>query len=93
MPTSYGNTLARDLSELDTILDLDGKEWRVEYLDYRGSRVEIHVSRWVDRDEVRRDGFGFRASSETEVREFVVVQDCITVDSGTMFTVRIDWDA
>ena len=93
MPTSYGNTLARDLSELDVILDLDGREWHVEYLAYRGSRVEILVTRYVDRDEVRRDGFGFRASSETEVQEFVTVQDCIAVDSGTMFTVRIDWDA
>ena len=93
MPTSYGNTLARDLSDLDVILDLDGREWHVEYLAYRGSRVEIHVSRWVDRDDARRDGTGFRASSETEVREFVVVQDCITVDSGAMFTVRIDYDA
>ena len=93
MPTSYGNTLARDLSELDVILDLDGREWHVEYLAYSGARVEILVTRYVDRDEVRRDGFGFRASSETEVQEYVSVQDCITVDSGTMFTVRIDWDA
>ena len=93
MPTSYGNTLARDLSDLDVILDLDGREWHVEYLAYRGSRVEILVKRYIDRDDARRDGIGFRASSETEVQESVTVQDCITVDGGTMFTVRIDWDA
>ena len=93
MPTSYGNTLARDLSELDIILDLDGREWHVEYLAYRGARIEILVKRYIDRDEVRRDGIGFRASSDTEVQESVTVQDCITVDSGTMFTVRIDYDA
>ena len=93
MPTAYSNTLARDLSKFDIILDLDGRDWHVEYLAYRGSRVEIHVTRVVDRDEVRRDGFGFRASSDTEVQEFVVVQDCIRADSGTMFTVRIDYDA
>ena len=93
MPTSYGNTLARDLSELDIILDLDSREWHVEYLAYRGSRVEILVKRYIDRDSARRDGIGFRASSEIAVQESVTVYDCITVDSGTMFTVRIDYDA